>query len=222
MNGPLDRRVAPLNVAGRFGPAGKLRAALRMHSRALRIGLLICAVWSLSGCGYRSLQQQDEDVKASWSEVVNLYQRRADLISGLASSVKEFAASEQELIGATEARAQFSSLPAAPAVLNDPKAFARYQALQSQLTASARSLLGLSEAYPQLQSDANFRDLQTQLAETESSITTARNHYTAAVATFNAMVRTFPTDLTARMFDFRTKPGFTAAAPAGAGKIAEK
>jgi LemA protein len=184
--------------------------------------MLICAVSSVSGCGYRSLQQQDEDVKASWSEVVNLYQRRADLISGLASSVNEFAASEQELIGATQARAHFSSLPAAPAVLNDPKAFANYQALQSQLTASARSLLGLSEAYPQLQSDANFRDLQTQLAETEGSITAARNHYTAAVATFNAMVRTFPTDLTARMFDFHAKPAFAAATPAGAGKVAEK
>ena len=188
----------------------------------VRITLLFCVALSVSGCGYRSLQQQDEDVKASWSEVVNLYQRRADLISGLASSVKEFAASEQELIGATQARAQFSSLPAAPAVLNDPKAFISYQALQSQLSASAHSLLGLSDAYPQLQSDPNFRDLQAQLAETESSIAAARNHYTAAVASFNAMVRTFPTDFTARMFDFRLRPAFSTAATAGAGKVAEK
>jgi len=209
-----DRRAAPLDFAGRLRPAGKSRAALKT--------VLICALLSVSGCGYQSLQQQDEDVKASWSEVVNLYQRRADLISGLASSMKEFAASEQELIGAAQARAQFSSLPAAPAVLNDPKAFASYQALQSQLGASARSLLGLSEAYPQLQSDANFRDLQAQLAETEGSITAARNHYTAAVATFNAMVRTFPTDLTARMLDFHAKPAFTTTAPPGAGKVAEK
>ena len=193
-----------------------------MKTAVIRMTLLFCAALSVSGCGYRSLQQQDEDVKASWSEVVNLYQRRADLISGLASSVKEFAASEQELIGATQARAQFSSLPAAPAVLNDPKAFASYQALQSQLGASAHSLLGLSDAYPQLQSDPNFRDLQAQLAETESSITAARNHYTAAVASFNAMVRTFPTELTARMFDFRVRPAFSAAAQAGAGKVAEK
>ena len=221
MNRSVDRRVAPLNIAVRPQPAGKLRAALH-KSRALRIGVLICALSSLCGCGYRSLQQQDEDVKASWSEVVNLYQRRADLISGLASSVKEFAASEQELIGTTEARARFSSLTVAPAVLNDPKAFAGYQALQSQLTASAQSLLGLSEAYPQLQADANFRDLQVQLAETESSIAAARNHYTAAVATFNTMVRTFPTDFTARVFDFRVKPAFAAAAPAGAGKVAGK
>lgn len=218
----LNRRVAPpAKARGTFlRPAGKLRAAQGKHR--LRVGVLICAALSVSGCGYRSLQQQDEDVKASWSEVVDLYQRRADLISGLASSVKELAASEQELIGATQARAQFNSLPAAPAMLSDPKAFARYQTLQSQLTASAQSLLGLSEAYPQLQTDPNFRDLQMQLAETESSITAARNHYTAAVATFNAMIRTFPTDLTARMFDFRARPGFTTAAPAGAGKVAEK
>jgi LemA protein len=190
--------------------------------RARRVGLLICAVLSVSGCGYRSLQQQDEDVKASWSEVVNLYQRRADLISGLASAVKEFAASEQELIGVSEARARSSSLPTAPAVLNDPKAFASYQALQSQLAAAAQSLMGLSEAYPQLLSDANFRDLQAQLAETESSIVTARKHYMAAVGTFNAMVRTFPTDVTARMFDFHPHPAFAASTPAGAGKVAEK
>jgi LemA protein len=216
----LDRRAAPLHFAGRLRPAGKLRAAL--DKILVRMALLFCAALSVSGCGYRSLQQQDEDVKASWSEVVNLYQRRADLISGLASSVKEFAASEQELIGATEARAQFSALPVAPAVLNDPKAFASYQALQSQLSASAHSLLGLGDAYPQLQSDPNFRDLQAQLAETESSIAAARNHYTAAVASFNAMVRTFPTDFTARMFGFRLQPTFAPAVPAGAGKVAEK
>ena len=218
----LDPRVARLNVAGRFDPQESLRAALNQSSRVLRIVMLIFAASCLCGCGYRSLQQQDENVKASWSEVVNLYQRRADLISGLASSVKELAASEQELIGVTQARAQFSSLPAAPAVLNDPNAFARYQAVQSQLTASAQSLLGLSEAYPQLRSDANFRDLQVQLAATESNITAARNHYMAVVATFNAMVRTFPTDLTARVFDFHAQPTFAAATPAGAGKVAGK
>src|SRR5262249_11422666 len=163
-----------------------------------QITLLFLTLLSVSGCGYRSLQQRDEDVKASWSEVVSLYQRRADLISGLASSVKEFAASEQELIGVTEARAQTSSLPEAPAVLNYPTAVSSYQTLQSQLSASAHSLLGLSDAYPQLQSDANFRDLQAQLVETESSIIAALNHYMAAVSSFNAMVRTFPTDFTAR------------------------
>jgi LemA protein len=202
-------------------------------------GLLLCSVLSLSGCGYSSLQQQDEDVKASWSEVVNLYQRRADLISGLAATVKGFAADpcartarsesdqgvasrphrcdariapEQELIGATEASARTGSLPAAPAVLSDPAAFASYQALQKQLTQSLRSLIGVSAGYPQLQSDANFQDLQTQLAETESSITAARDHYMAAVRNFNTMVQTFPTDVTARVFDFRPRPSLTGSA----------
>jgi LemA protein len=182
---------------------------------ALSVALTLCTALSLSGCGYSSLQQQDEDVKASWSEVVSLYQRRADLISGLAAKVKDFAASEQQLIGATEASARTSSLPATPAVLSDPAAFASYQELQKQLTQSLRSLMGVSEGYPQLQSDANFRDLQTQLAETESSISAARDHYIAAVRTFNTMVRTFPTDVTARMFDFQPKPNLPAAAESG-------
>ena len=179
------------------------------------VGLMLCCVLSLSGCGYSSLQQQDEDVKASWSEVVSLYQRRADLISGLATTVKGFAASEQGLIGATEASARTGSMPAAPAVLSDPAAFASYQALQKQLTQSLQSLLGVTESYPKLQSDANFRDLQTQLAETESSISAARDHYMATVRTFNTMVRTFPTDVTARVFDFRPKPNLASAPESG-------
>jgi LemA protein len=182
---------------------------------ARRVGLMLCSILILSGCGYSSLQQQDEDVKASWSEVVSLYQRRADLISGLAAKVKGFADSEQELIGATEATARTGSMPAAPAVLSDPAAFASYQAMQKQLTQSLQSLMGVSEGYPQLQSDANFRDLRTQLAETESSITAARDHYMAAVRTFNTMVRTFPTDVTARMFDFQPKPNLSASAENG-------
>ncbi len=183
--------------------------------RARSLGLVMCAVLGLSGCGYSSLQQQDEDVKASWSEVVSLYQRRADLISGLAAKVKDFAASEQQLIGATEASARTGAMPTAPAVLNDPAAFASYQELQKQLTQSLRSLMGVSAGYPQLQSDANFRDLQTQLAETQSSISAARDHYITAVRTFNTMVRTFPTDVTARVFDFHPKPNLPAAAESG-------
>ena len=202
-------------------------------------GLVLGAALSLSGCGYSSLQQQDEDVKASWSEVVSLYQRRADLISGLASTVKGFAdpcariarsesdqgaasrphpcdarvaPSEQELIGATQANAHTGSMPAAPGVLSDPAAFASYQALQKQLTQSLQSLMGVSAGYPQLQSDANFQDLQTQLAETESSIAAARDHYMAAVRNFNTMVQTFPTDVTARVFDFRARPNLTTSA----------
>ncbi|HEY0341981.1 MAG TPA: LemA family protein [Steroidobacteraceae bacterium] len=176
-------------------------------------GLLLCAALGLSGCGYSSLQQQDEDVKASWSEIVNLYQRRADLISGLAATVKGFAASEKELIGATEANARTGSLPsAATTVLGDPAAFDSYQALQRQLTQSLQSLRGLSAGYPQLQADANFQDLQTQLAETESSLTAARDRYMVAVRNFNTMVQTFPTDVTARVFDFRARPSLPAAA----------
>ncbi len=145
-------------------------------------------------------------MKTSWSEVVSQYQRRADLISSLATSVKGFAASEQALIGMTEANALSGSKPAAPAVLSDPAAFASYQAMQEQLTQSLRSLMGISASYPQLQSDANFVDLRAQLADTEGRIMDARNRYIEAVRTFNTTVRTFPTDLTARMFDFRPKP----------------
>jgi LemA protein len=190
--------------------------------RVSRVSFWVCAVLSLSGCGYSSLQQQDEDVKASWSEIVNLYQRRADLISGLAATVKGFSdskqadarrpAAEQALVGATEERARSGTVPTTPAVLNDPQAFASYQALQKQLSQSLDSLLGATAAYPQLQSDPNFRDLQAQLAETESNIAAARTHYMVAVNSFNALVRTFPTDVTARMFDFRPKPSLAAPA----------
>ena len=179
--------------------------------RVRRISFWVCAGLSLTGCGYSSLQQQDEDVKASWSEVVSLYQRRADLISGLAATVKGFSESEQALAGATQARARSGTMPTPPAVLNDPQAFASYQVLQKQLSQSLESLIGASAAYPQLQSDPNFRDLQAQLAETENNISAARDHYMAAVTSFNTLVRTFPTDVTARMFDFHPKPNLTSA-----------
>ena len=177
--------------------------------RVWRISFWVCAGLSLTGCGYSSLQQQDEDVKASWSEVVSLYQRRADLISGLAATVKGISGSEQGLVGATEARARSSTMPTPPTVLNDPQAFASYQALQKQLSQSLESLIGASAAYPQLQSDPNFRDLQAQLVETENNISAARDHYRTAVNSFNTLVRTFPTDVTARMFDFHPQPNLT-------------
>jgi LemA protein len=174
--------------------------------RAVMIALVACAALGTSGCGYSSLQQQDEEVRTSWSEVVSLYQRRADLISGVADSVKGFAAAERGLIGATEANARTGSAKAATTVLNDPAAFASYQALQDQLTHAVSNLMGLSAYYPQLRSDANFLDLQAQLAETENRITDARNRYIEAVRIFNTTVRTFPTDVTARVFDFHPKP----------------
>ncbi|HEY6926945.1 MAG TPA: LemA family protein, partial [Steroidobacteraceae bacterium] len=174
------------------------------------VGLLMCAVLGISGCGYSSLQQQDEAVKTSWSEVVDQYQRRADLISSLADSVKSFAASEQRLIGMTAAGARSGTVSVTPAVLNDPAAFAGYQAMQDQLDRSLRALIGLAANYPQLQEDANFLDLRAQLAETQSHIAAARERYIEAVRVFNTTVRTFPTDLTARMFDFRPKPNLSA------------
>jgi LemA protein len=179
------------------------------------VGLLMCSVLGLSGCGYSSLQQQDEAVKTSWSEVVDQYQRRADLISSLAEAVKSFAASEQPLIGTTRASVRSGTSPMTPAVLNDPAAFASYQALQDQLERSVRSLMGLAASYPQLQEDANFLDLRAQLTETQNRIVAARNRYIEAVRIFNTTVRTFPTDLTARMFDFRPRPNLPVG---GAGK----
>lgn len=181
-----------------------------MHARSICFALCML---SLCGCGYKSLQLQDEDVKTSWSEVVSQYQRRADLISSLASSVKGFAASEQALIGAAEASARSGSALAAPGVLNDPAAFASYQAMQDRLTQSLRNCMGVSAGYPQLQSDANFLDLRSQLAETERQIANARVRYIQAVRTFNTTVGTFPTDLTARMFDFRPKPSLPSGSP---------
>jgi LemA protein len=186
-----------------------------MNVRSLRwIVLAAAAVLCLgvSGCGYNNLQRQDENVKAAWSEVVNQYQRRADLVPNLVNTVKGFAQQEQQvLIGVTEARAKVGSLQVGADVLNNPDAFARYQAAQNQLTQSLKSLLAVSEAYPDLKSNENFRDLQAQLEGTENRITVARNRYIDAVREYNINVRSFPTNLTAKMFDFQVKPNFTVA-----------
>jgi len=164
------------------------------------------------GCGYNNLQRQDENVKATWSEVVNQYQRRADLVPNLVNTVKGFAQQEQQvLVGVTEARAKVGSIQVSADVLNDPAAFARFQAAQNQLTQSLKSLLAVSEAYPDLKSNQNFRDLQVQLEGTENRITVARNRYIDAVREYNTNVRSFPTNLTAKMFDFQVKPNFTVA-----------
>jgi LemA protein len=180
--------------------------------RTWSVSFVALAVLGLSGCGYNSLQQQDEGVKASWSEVVNQYQRRSDLVPNLVETVKGFAAQEQQvLIGVTEARAKANSIQITPEVLNNPEAFAKFQAVQGQLTQALKSLMVVAEAYPQLKSDANFRDLQSQLEGTENRITVARNRYIDSVRTFNTTVRSFPTNLTAKMFDFQVKPNFTVA-----------
>ncbi len=180
--------------------------------RAWMVALLSAAVLGLSGCGYNKLQQQDEAVKAAWSEVVNQYQRRADLIPNLVNTVKGYAAQEQKvLIGVTEARAQANSIQVTPEVLNNPEQFQKYQAAQGQLTQALSRLMVVVERYPELKSDQNFRDLQSQLEGTENRITVARNRYIEAVQSYNVTVRSFPVNLTAKIFDFQVKPNFTVA-----------
>jgi LemA protein len=180
--------------------------------RATSIAFLAVAVLTLSGCGYNTLQARDEAVKAAWAEVVNQYQRRADLIPNLVNTVKGYAAQEQKvLIGVTEARAKVGSIQVTPEILNNPELFEKFQAAQNQLTGALKSLFAVTENYPQLKSDQNFRDLQSQLEGTENRITVARGRYIQAVQDYNVTVRTFPTNLTAKMFGFQTKPNFTVA-----------
>jgi LemA protein len=170
----------------------------------------IFAAILLSGCGYNTLQTQDEQVKSAWSEVINQYQRRADLIPNLVSTVKGYAAQEQQvLIGVTEARAKVGSIQATPELVNDPQALAKFQAAQGDLSNALSHLMAVVENYPQLKSDQNFRDLQAQLEGTENRITVARNRYIQAVQNYNVTVRTFPANLTAGMFGYKPKPNFT-------------
>ena len=164
----------------------------------------------LSGCGYNTLQSQDEQIKAGWAEVLNQYQRRADLVPNLVNTVKGFAAQEQQvLLGVTNARSKIGSIQATPELINDPQAFARFQAAQGELSSALSRLLVVVENYPQLKSDANFRDLQAQLEGTENRITVARNRYIKAVQEYNVTVRSFPSNLTAMAFGHKEKPQFT-------------
>jgi LemA protein len=180
--------------------------------RAWSAAVVAVAVLGMSGCGYNRLQQQDESVKAAWSEVVNQYQRRADLIPNLVNTVKGYAAQEQKvLIGVTEARARANSIQVTPEVLSNPQLFQKYQAAQGDLTQALSHLMVVAENYPQLKSDQNFRDLQSQLEGTENRITVARNRYIEAVQSYNVTVRSFPQNLTAKWFGFEVKPNFTVA-----------
>jgi LemA protein len=177
--------------------------------RGFRIALVGVALL-LSGCGYNTLQSQDESVKSAWSEVVNQYQRRADLIPNLVATVKGFAAQEQKvLLGVTEARAKVGSIQMTPELVNDPEAMQKFQAAQGELTGALKSLFAVTENYPELKSDQNFRDLQAQLEGTENRITVARNRYIQTVQAFNTTVRSFPTNLTAMLFKYKVKPNFT-------------
>ncbi|MCX7195204.1 MAG: LemA family protein [Proteobacteria bacterium] len=179
----------------------------------MRIGLLFLTFLStlaLSGCGYNTLQSTDEQIKAGWAEVLNQYQRRADLVPNLVNTVKGYAAQEQAvLLGVTNARAKVGSIQATPELINNEQAFAKFQAAQSELTSALSRLLVVSENYPQLKSDANFRDLQAQLEGTENRITVARNRYIKTVQDYNVVVRSVPSNLTAMMFGFKVKPSFT-------------
>jgi LemA protein len=164
---------------------------------------------TLTGCGYNTLQRNDEQIKSGWSEVVNQYQRRADLIPNLVNTVKGFAAQEQAvLLGVTNARAKVGSIRLTPELINNPQAFAKYEAAQGELSSALSRLLVVTENYPQLKSDANFRDLQAQLEGTENRITVARNRYIAAVQQYNVTVRSFPSNLTAKVFGYAVKPNF--------------
>lgn len=171
---------------------------------------LMLATLTLSGCGYNTIQTTDESVTASWSEVLNQYQRRADLVPNLVNVVKGYAAHEKEVLEAvTVARSRVGSIQATPELVNDEQAFAKFQAAQGELTSALSRLLVVSENYPQLKADASFRDLQAQLEGTENRVTVARNRYIAAVKEYNVTVRTFPNNLTAMLFGYKTKPSFS-------------
>lgn len=178
--------------------------------RAFLSLMVILYALLLSGCGYNTLQATDEQIKASWAEVLNQYKRRADLVPNLVNTVKGFAAQEKDvLLGVTTARSRVGSIQATPELLNNPEAFAKFQNAQGELSSSLVRLLVVTENYPELKSDANFRDLQAQLEGTENRITVARNRYIKAVQEYNIVVRSFPSNLTAMMFGFQTKPSFT-------------
>lgn len=183
--------------------------------RARFLACVAVLTFGLSGCGYSSLTRQDEEVKAAWSDVLNQYQRRADLIPNLVKAVQGYANQEQQvLIGVTAERAKVAgSIQLTPELLNNPEAFARFQSAQAQLTASLKSLIAVTEAYPDLKSNENFRDLQVQLEGTENRITVARQKYIEAVQSYNTTARALPNLLTAKMFDFPLKPNFTVAEP---------
>jgi LemA protein len=176
--------------------------------RLLSAAVLASAL--LSGCGYNQFQSKDEATKAAWGEVVNQYQRRADLIPNLVNVVKGYASHEKDTLEAvTRARASATSFQITPEVLNNPAAFQKFQQVQGELSSALSRLMAVSENYPNLKADTSFRDLQSQLEGTENRITVARQRYIAAVQDYNVTVRSFPTNITAMIFGYQAKPSFT-------------
>jgi len=176
----------------------------------LPLAFVVISTLSLSGCGYNNFQTLDEEAKASWAEVLNQYQRRADLVPNLVATVKGYAAHEQEVLtDVANARSKVGSLQVTPELLNDPEAFAKFQAAQGQLTSALSRLMAVAENYPNLKADQGFRDLQAQLEGTENRVTVARNRYITTIKDYNVAVRSFPNNLTAMMFGYKTKPSFT-------------
>ena len=164
----------------------------------------------LSGCGYNQFQTRDEAIKAAWGEVVNQYQRRADLIPNLVNTVKGYATHERETLEAvTRARSAATSIQVTPEVLNNPAAFQKFQQVQGELSSALSRLMAVSEKYPDLKADTGFRDLQSQLEGTENRITVARQRYIVAVQDYNILTRSFPSNLTAMIFSYQVKPSFT-------------
>ncbi len=183
---------------------------MKLLSRPLLAASALAMTLALSGCGYNDFQRLDEQTKASWSEVVNQYQRRADLIPNVVATVKGEANFEQEtLTKVIEARAKATSIQATPELVNNPEAFQKFQAAQGELTGALSRLMVVSENYPNLKANQGFQDLRVQLEGTENRITVARNKYIQSVQAYNVLTRSFPTNLTAMMFSYSVKPSFT-------------
>jgi LemA protein len=188
-----------------------LPRAVHASFRGLRAaGLALVAAVVLTGCGYNDFQRLDEQTKAAWSEVLNQYQRRADLIPNIVNTVKGEANFEQEtLTKVVEARARATAIQVTPETLNNPEAFAKFQAAQGELSGALSRLMAISENYPNLKANQGFQDLRVQLEGTENRITVARNRYIKAVADYNVLARSFPTNLTAMVFSYEVKPTFS-------------
>ncbi|CAJ0881935.1 Protein LemA [Ralstonia sp. LMG 32965] len=191
-------------------PALTFRSTHFSVLRWLALSLAVLAAPFLSACGYNDFQAKDEATKAAWAEVVNQYQRRADLIPNLVNTVKGYASHEKDTLEAvTKARAAATSFQITPEVLNDPAAFQKFQQVQGELSSALSRLMAVSENYPQLKADQSFRDLQSQLEGTENRITVARQRYIKSVQDYNVLARSFPTNLTAKVMGYQVKPNFT-------------